>query len=290
MNIVEALQHWLRPAPNSNDIVLTGLPRSGTTLTTKILSEQDNVIALNEPIQWKDSKTRRGAVKVARQSFGAFRKSLLHEGKAVARVKDGQLTDNHYERTKGKRRKVIQREEVAFDKILDSEFKLVLKHNSVFTLLLPELNDLYPYYAIVRNPLAVLGSWNSVDVPVSRGVMRHLDRFNPDLLRTLESVNTVLDKQLVIMDFYFDQYRQLDKSQILTYEDIIAEQGRVLSVITNSEVKYNSSLENKNVSVIYNPTDMITMGKKLLSSNGAYWDFYDKSSIEEVMSSYEQLM
>lgn len=294
MALIDLFQKLITPSPDENDIVLTGLPRSGTTLATKILSDQENVIALNEPIQWKSKKTggiknRESAVKLTKASYASFRRSLLNNGTAVARVKDGKLTDNHYERTEGKRRKVINREVVSFDKPLSKDFKLILKHNSVFTLLLSELNAIYEYYAIIRNPLAVLGSWNSVNVPVSRGVMRHLEVLDPDLLTRLNSVQDVLAKQLIIMDYYFSQYSQLKEEQIIRYEDVIAKEGAILSGITKQNIVYNASLENKNVSVIYNPADMIAMGEQLLASDGAYWSFYSKSDVESVMDDYKAL-
>ena len=55
------------------------------------------------------------------------------------------------------------------DRHLTPGFDLVVKHNALFTALLPDLLSAFPVYGIVRNPLAVLASWNAVNLPVKQG-------------------------------------------------------------------------------------------------------------------------
>ena len=41
---------YLRRAKRGRNILLTGVPRSGTTLTSRLLSEAPDTVALNEPL------------------------------------------------------------------------------------------------------------------------------------------------------------------------------------------------------------------------------------------------
>ena len=58
---------------------------------------------------------------------------------------------------------------VSDDKELTEDFLLVVKHPAAFSAMLPTLSQHYPCFAAVRNPISVLGSWNSVAYPIHRG-------------------------------------------------------------------------------------------------------------------------
>jgi hypothetical protein len=285
------LNLFLLTYSNKNDIILTGLPRSGTTLTTKILSDQPETVALNEPIRFNQVETRPDTLKLTKRSFFRFRRSLRRNGVATARTVNGKITDNHYKRTEanGTRKKLITRSNVVFEKELSKDFKLIIKHNSVFTLLQDELMRLFPYYAVIRNPLAVLGSLNSVDTPASRGNIRHLHKLNPGLKDELDKKKTLTDRQLFILDIYFRQYKKLEESQIIRYEDIIESQGDVLSRVIGKRVHTKQELRNNNVSTIYKPVEMLKVGESLLKSEGSYWHFYSREAVENILAEYDKL-
>ena len=59
--------------------------------------------------------------------------------------------------------------EIAIDKPLSARFTLLIKHNALFAALLPRLTESFPCLALVRNPLSVLASWQTVDLPVHPG-------------------------------------------------------------------------------------------------------------------------
>lgn len=273
-------------AQKPNDYILTGLPRSGTTLTCKILTEQDNIVALNEPIKWKGIGSKNQGVDLIKKSFKDFRRSLHRTGMAPSRVRNGKITDNHFVRTLGSRDRVVKRETIHFNKNLDQNFKLFLKHNSTFTLLLEDLQKIYPCYAIVRNPLAVLGSWNSVTVPVSRGEMRHLDAMDPVLASRLSQAGSVTDRQIIILDYYFTQYIRLPSENVIKYEELISSQGQKLSKLTGSSVKYKSLLASKNVSSIYDIEKLKRLAEVLIHSDGSFWKFYEKEQIHTLLIQY----
>lgn len=275
---------WPEPA-KGNNIILTGTPRSGTTLVCRLLCECDHVIALNEPMDPEMFPDRAGAFSAVDRAFSTFRKSLRAKGTARARVTDGKVTDNAYSETSGERKRVVRREEIRFDKPLGHDFLLAMKHCSEFTLLLPELANRYPVYAFVRNPLALLGSWQSVQIAVSRGQLSKASRLNPDLNTEISARPDLLDRQLFIMDWYFKNYRQLPEDRVIRYEDLMLTNGRLLERITGAGVP-GWTLQDRNASLLYDPGRMVILAEALLARSGAWLDHYDRSDMESLLQQY----
>ncbi|MBP6184538.1 MAG: hypothetical protein KA479_06315 [Saprospiraceae bacterium] len=263
---------------NNQNIILTGIPRSGTTLLCRLLSECNNVVALNEPLSADVFPDRRTALANIASSFTSFRSSLLHYGTAPARVENGTITDNAYSEIKGLRTRVVDRMDIHFDKPLSSEFQLALKHCAEFTLLLPELADQYQVFALVRNPLALLSSWATVNVPVSRGKVAKSTRLLPAFAEAIEAIPTLLEKQLFILDWYFKQYTTLPEQHVLRYEEVVSGNGSILGQITDCEVPV-WSLKDRNTSSLYETGRIKQLTQALITRGGAWNSYYSNESI-----------
>lgn len=267
------------------DILLTGIPRSGTTLACRLLSEVQDVVALNEPM-WPDQfTTRLESIQAILETCNKLRASLLTKGIGIARTTSGNITDNAYSETKDGRKRVVERGPIRFDKKLNPDFKLILKHNAEFTLLLPELKESFEVFAIIRNPLALLGSWASVNVPVSRGKVAKSAKLLPEFHQQIEEIDGLLAKQLFIMDWYFSQYEDFPEDHIIKYEDIIATKGGALSPIAGKDV-LDHSLEGRNTSSLYDAKFLVEASDALINSEGAYWSYYQK---EDVIALLEEM-
>jgi hypothetical protein len=70
----------------------------------------------------------------------------------------------------------------------------------MFTALLPILAQRFPVFAMVRNPLAVLASWNSVDIPAKQGRVPKAEIYDQDLVHRMSSIDDRLDRQLSLLD------------------------------------------------------------------------------------------
>lgn len=80
-----------------NDIILTGIPRSGTTLTCHLLNKVSNTVALHEPLLWddvRDPTDHRAICDGIEQFFHQTRKSCLASGTAITKHTDGLVPDN----------------------------------------------------------------------------------------------------------------------------------------------------------------------------------------------------
>lgn len=269
---------------NSNDIILTGVPRSGTTLACLLLSKLPNLLALNEPMRTASYKSRAEALANLPGFFSATRTSILERGVATARAVNGKMTDNHFAQVKGQRTKLLTKQEIRIEKQLSSSFGLAIKHNTLFTILQDELLADYPVFAFIRNPLAILASWNSLEIPVSRGQVKALDLLLPETGRALKNAGSVKERQLFILDWYFRMYQKLVPASVIKYEDIVATNGHALSVIDPVATELNEDLSGRNRSKVYDWAKMKPLAEMLLASDNACWAFYDRSEVETLLA------
>ncbi len=265
------------------NIILTGIPRSGTTLACKILTTVDNQIALNEPIDSSYFKKNKSGEKVVEEAFQIFRKQLLKEKRAPVRTQGGQITDNNFSGNSGNRTRVVQRQLHTFDKPLKEDFTLIMKHCAEFTLLMPGLCDRYECYALIRNPLALLASWNSVNIPASRGRIAKARILQPQLYKTLQSFNNLQDQQLYILNWYFHTLSKSPRIQLIKYEDMIASRGaNLLESLSDQNSKDLPELTSKNDNKLYDASSMEKFLDKLLKNNQSFTAYYTNQDLEEL--------
>lgn len=272
------------------NILLTGTGRSGTTLTCHLLNGLPDTVALFEPMKVKDFAKASGgsAIGDAIDEFCAEqRRSIRERGVATSKQVGGVMPANPYgSRTNetGLRAKSVSKGDVAIDKPLDDDFGLVVKHISAFAAVLPELVERFPVYAVVRNPLPVLASWNSIDFNLRKGHIPAAERLDPELRDALAALDDPLDRQLHIMAWLHGRFRaNLPDSSILRYESIVETGGACLEVIRPSAAGLNEKLESRNLNQIYDRDMVVKIGERLLASEGAHWESYPKESVERLL-------
>lgn len=214
------------------DLALTGMPRGGTTLACKLLGAADDTVSLFEPMPVAQLPTGLAAAcDEVLAYFRQVRERVQRERRAPSRLHEGEVPDNPYaERAHaGVRQWHAKLGEMVVDKPLSNGFHLVIKHNAAFLALLPQLTQRMPVLGVLRHPLAVLCSWHSVDLPVSRGRLPAGERLDPGLAHDLASEPDVLVRQLRILDWCAERMlRWLPPERLLRYEDIAASGGASL--------------------------------------------------------------
>lgn len=273
----------------SHDIILTGLPRSGTTLACHLLNKLPDTVALAEPMEvgrFRQLPTREAILDMIEAFAAQQRASLLTRGVAVSKHRDGRVQDNFCGPKRGPdglRHSHALHGEVHFDKPLKPGFTLVIKHPAAFTALLENLAGRFPAYALIRNPLSVLASWNSTSMPVNDGHAPAAERHDADLKQRLSTTPNRFDRQIVLLAWYFGQYqRHLPSDHILRYEDIIASGGAALAAMAPSAASLNEPLESRNQSPVYDWEAIAPLAERLLRSEGAYWTFYTRDAIRDL--------
>ncbi|PTM11073.1 MAG: hypothetical protein DA408_14350 [Bacteroidetes bacterium] len=276
---------FLKRGKVGENILLTGIPRSGTTLACRLLCNFGQTVALNEPLDRQLFGNPRVAQQNIKKQGQIFRTSLLCDGTALARTQAGKLTDNAYSPDTTQRERIVARSAIAFNKPLERDFTLVMKHCAEFTLLLPALAAEFSVYALIRNPLAILASWASVNVPVSRGQVAKSARLNPAFHAALSRQgDDLLQRQLFILSWYFGQYNDFSPNRLLRYEDLVQDPAGVLAPLAQGELSEPfATLQSKNTSALYDKAQLHSRGEALLRSSGHYWRYYSREVVGELL-------
>ena len=109
---------------------------------------------------------------------------------------------------------------------IDNSTKLIVKQNALFTALSTELNERFEMVAIVRNPVDVLLSWMTVNLPVNRGRLPAGEKYDLELANHLKE-GSVFERQVKIYRWFIEKFRQAKLTPV-RYEDIIHTNGTAL--------------------------------------------------------------
>jgi hypothetical protein len=275
-------------APPRN-LVLTGVPRGGTTLTCHLLNELPNVVALVEPmdvnafVPFDDDAN----VRLVGAFFEAQRASLLTEGRALGQSSGGRSIDNplsdERDPVTGKRVHRMSERHVVVQKPLAPSFTLAVKHPVAFTALLPLLAPRFECFATVRNPLAALMSWCDTPFPVANGHAPAAERLDADLTHRLACEDDLHERQITLLSWFFERFRVLAAGHVIRYEEVIASRGAVLPERMRIPHALAANLESRNGRSAGAPLAK-RLAHRLVAREGAYLDHY---SPEDILASVE---
>jgi Sulfotransferase family len=274
------------------NVLITGTPRSGTTLLCSLLNKLPDTVALHEPMNvWNfPNCPDANAVADSVEKFCTETRQSLHEhGYALSKHVGGHIPDNvaaDQLNARGTRLRHTEHGPVFVNKPLSENFVLAIKHPVAFSALLETLNGRFECVAIIRNPLATLASWNSLAwLNVRRGHAPIGEKLDPKLRSELAAEPDTIERQLHILEWFYTRFsRILPDKAIIKYEDLIASHGRELAKFFPGAADFEEKLSSKNVNKFYDRALMAQLGQKLLQRNGVFWDFYSKRDVENLMT------
>lgn len=268
------------------NIILTGIPRSGTTLSCRLLNKVQNVLALVEPIDMKgfmacvDENAR---LEFLSDYFHAIRTAIQNGDPLDVINLDDLSTNTFEENVAGKRNTLIKgRAKQHIQKNLTEDFLLIIKHPNAFTALIHELKKKWDCYAIVRNPMDVINSWISLNHPLSQGHAPMAEFYDAQLSKKLALANTLEERQVLLVNWYFEKYlEKMNPVNIIPYESIVNTKGNSLTTpITGFDLN-DLSLVSKNADANRASDKMKIIAETLLKSDGAWRTLYADSEIEK---------
>lgn len=283
-----------RPPSGSadRDVLVTGIPRSGTTLSCHLLNKLPDVVALHEPMDVSrffgvtDAEEVR---EIVERWCAATRRAVLERGVAPSKQVGGKVPDNPVGAelgSTGARKRIVSKGEVTIDRPVTAAFTLVVKHPALFTVYAEALAPRFPTIAIVRNPLSVLSSWNSVELHIRDGRVPATERLVPGLAETLERLPDAAARQLHLLNWYFERYaRHFDRARIVRYEDLVLTRGKALAALVPAAASLDEPLASRNRSELYAPDTMRRLAERLLADHGAWRRFYAPAEVEELLRS-----
>jgi Sulfotransferase domain len=220
------------------DLIITGVPRSGTTLAAAIIDQSADALCLSEPEGhvdlMREAVSSEDFVAKLSQEFDVVRRTVLDGGAVVDRRRaDGAPVTDYFSdlRPDGRREKAftirtIRRPGLSPDCVLG------VKHNALYTAVLPEIvrSGRFRVVAIVRDPADVLMSWRTLDLPVSRGRLPAGERFWPELAALGRADLDLTDKQIRICDLLLSRFEELaDQIAVVPYEVFVVDKTRLLA-------------------------------------------------------------
>lgn len=262
--------------------LLTGIPRSGTTLSCKILNALENTIALHEPLNPGSfkSETSSNAILEVIDCINAIENKLINgeafeHGNAQSLVLDNPIEVNrsgNLRRLKAKRGLLTLPPQPA-------TLNLVIKQNALFASLIHEAVNYFHVVSVIRNPVDVLLSWMNVDLPINKGRIPGGEKFCNKLKVTLDSEPDVLKRQIYIYGWFIDRFTNYANS-LVKYEDIVESNGDTLINAFGFDGKSTISIDK--VARVYNQQTLdnlrtsVTSHIQVLSNQ-----YYDEASINQ---------
>ncbi|HST29843.1 MAG TPA: hypothetical protein VLK27_03270 [Chthoniobacterales bacterium] len=279
------------PANSRRNVLITGIPRSGTTLVCSLLNKVPDIVALHEPMSvWEFSRCRDAAALAA--TINDFcteaRRSLREQGSAISKHVGGEIRDNAVGDQldqAGTRLRRTEHGKISIDKPLSENFTLAIKHPLAFTALLKSLSKHFECFAVVRNPLATLASWNSLDwLKVKKGRAPIAEKLDADLARQLSDESDAIERQIQIVEWSYDRYRRfLPNENVIKYEELIATHARALARFFPTATDLSEDLVSKNLNKHYDRALMTDLGQRLLKREGPIWSFYSKDDVKNLL-------
>jgi len=276
----------------AREIILAGIPRSGTSLACILLNKLPNTTALNEPLEISQLVLKDETEKLdwLKNQFAEARHSLVSTQTDLSKGNEGRLVSNLFadEPTDdGLRQSIATLQAVSFPRPIHREdFTLIIKHPNAFTVLLPLLRDHFECFAIVRNPLAVLLSWNSTSAQWQEGHVPVAEKLDEQLHKQLTGAKSAFERQMLILARYFKITREaLPLSKIIRYEDIVETGGRALSAICPEAQTLNCQLPNLNTNAAYDRGKVDLLACKLLQTPCDWEPLYSKDDILSLKNS-----
>ncbi len=251
------------------DLIITGVPRSGTTLVAALVDGLQESLCLSEP-DWEheallEITDRSAYVAQIGRDFDMVRETILAGGSVTdRRSRDGSPVTNYFRLQKVNllNRFRFQLTEWGFRKVpvsrlhLSPDFMLGIKQNEPFAAVLPELTaePRFRVLAVVRHPVPTLLSWRAINIipMLNRRILPDLQTFWPEALEIQVGPTDVLEKQARILNLLLDRFLQYrDRLMLVRYEDLISNQELICSLLGRPLMR-PVAVKNSNRNPVYN--------------------------------------
>lgn len=244
----------------AKNIIVTGIPRSGTTLVCALLNSLENTICLREPdthVQWlRQVSSAAEYTAMIQNDFQCIRKDIKSGQPVLDRssINGGPLTNYFPKRDTVNERRSVSFEMKAVDTAhLTKDFTLAVKHNVEYTSVLPALieSQQFSFLCPIRNPIGTILSWNTLQTPVSKGAIPMAQYFWPEVDQALKNTDELLHRQVVVFDMFCKRFYEFKNHiNIIYYEDLVDNAG-VLSSILGQKEKARIEIKSGNNSKQY---------------------------------------
>lgn len=208
----------------ATDVIITGLPRAGSSVVGALVDFLPDTVCLNAP-EWHNgfADKHNHVMPICKWLIGDFywqRKQLLSQT-PVADYRNADaspLMDSAS--TLG-----TETKQVHFTRSgLTPDFTLAMRHTLLYTAILPQLVEFghFKIIAVIRNPIDVILSWQKQAVsPLSMNNPVSIGWLWPEAHGIAKSTTDEVDRMTQVAELYYQRYFELqDKIDIVKYEDV----------------------------------------------------------------------
>jgi hypothetical protein len=110
------------------------------------------------------------------------------------------------------------------------------------------------------------------------------ERFDRLLAGRLAAESDVLERQFILLDWYFAQYDRHLPDRVVTYERIVQTGGRALSIICKEAESLDEPLSSRNTLALKHDSQARSIADDLLSRESACWRFYQRDEVEALFT------
>jgi hypothetical protein len=239
----------------ARELLVVGIPRSGTTLLSALIDSLEDAVCLSEAKELfiGADATPQAYVDRVTASVREYRSRLIGGGGDPIwdrRNPDGSAITNYF-RTTAEGRRVQDWPMAPVPAGPYSEnLLLAVKHNMNFLSVLPQLAaGSIPVLSIVRHPIPTILSWRSTNLPIGRGEMAQAERFWPEVNAIMSKARNVYEGWALIFEALCR--RILDSGvSVVKYEDIVAGVVRCEDLL-GRRAKKTILMQNQNDSPFY---------------------------------------
>jgi len=254
------------PLPAATTLI-AALPRSGSTLLCTLLSQQPDTLALAEPMRTQRFASPDLAWAAVDRLIPVVRKQILTEKVAPMRARAGKATDNFMNAPKaggGPRPNEARLQLVKVEQPLSPDFHLYLKHPTLFTALIPTAaGKAHPIIGLVRAPLAVVASWETVMLSVRDGRATAAEMLHPGLKTYLDDAPSRYGRQARLMEWFLQRLAQLPRAAIIRYEDLVVDPSTTLAQVHPGAAVAMKPLKQSTINDRYPGIDLRPAAKRL---------------------------
>ena len=263
--------------------LITGIPRSGTSLVSSLVAKNPDTLVFSEPSWLKEireltsdsSQFSNQLVKDITQ----IRNSILN-GKPVGiklNKSETGIPSNYFQRSPDGEIIHNKTDTETIFPINTAHKNIFIKANAQFTACLNSLiaTKQFKIVCIVRNPVSAIMSWRSLQIPVSFGNMKIAEKYSPDFSEFINDAANLLDKQIMIADWFFKQYSiYLNHVTLIKYEDLILNAQNELSKFLPDTSLQLPKLKSANHNPHYNLDEADFVKERMIKLGHYYKHFY----------------
>lgn len=265
------------------NILITGIPRSGTSLVSSLVAKNCDSVVFSEPDWLKDIRLQSNHCKDFASNLSSMistlRSNIINGRSLKLKYNNNTLSipSNYYLRNNADDLIIDKKEtEVVFDKCYANN-PFYIKSNAQFTSCLKELiqTDKFKIFCIIRNPVSCIMSWRSLNIPVSHGRMKIAEKYSHTFRDKTKNLQNLMQKQVAIVDWHYQIYsKYAEHINIIKYEELVSSTRTIIEQIINSNACDIPTLKSKNSSTHYKLEEVNLIVDQLKKAGEFYKEFY----------------